>query len=152
MARGVRPRRHGDDRRSDFEVHSGSPDGPLVGKSVKNTACLIDWYKINDNSKTPERVYWDCAGSFQGLTVGWVDQYHQSLDGQEIDITDAAPGRYYLVSTANPSGVFAEKDYTNNAAWVSFDLTRDSNGNAKINIVGNSPCQAGLCGDNSANR
>jgi hypothetical protein len=135
-----------------FEVRAGSPTGPLVGNSVKSTACLIDWYKINDNSKTPERVYWDCIGESQGLTVGWVDQYHQSLDGQEIDITNAAPGRYYLVSTANPDGIFVEKDYSNNAAWVSFDLARDSNGNAKIKITGNSPCDAGLCGDNTANR
>jgi hypothetical protein len=135
-----------------FEVRAESPTGPLVGDSVKKTACLIDWYKINDNSKTPERVYWDCAGASQGITVGWVDQYHHSLDDQEVDITGAPPGRYYLVSTANPERIFLEKDYSNNAAWVAFDLTRDSNGNAKIEIVGNSPCEAGLCGDNSANR
>lgn len=135
-----------------FEVRSGSPDGPLVGDSIKSTACLIDWYKINDNSKTPERVYWDCMGESQGITVGWVDQYHHSLEGQEIDITGSLPGRYYLVSTANPENIFIEKDYTNNAAWVAFDLTRDSKGNAKIKIVDHSDCDPGLCGENSTNR
>jgi hypothetical protein len=135
-----------------FEVRSGSPDGPVVGDSVKSTACLIDWYKINDNSKTPERVYWDCIGESQGITVGWVDQYHHSLEGQEIDVTGAEPGKYYLVSTANPDDVFIEKDHSNNAAWVSFDLSRDSKGNAKIKIVGHSDCDPGLCGENSTNR
>ena len=133
-------------------MRQGSPNGPLVADSIKNTACLIDWYKINDNSKTPERVYWECNGATQGISVGWVDQYHQALNGQEIDITGVAPGRYYLVSTANSEGIFIEKNYSNNVAWVSFDLARDSNGNANITIVGNSPCDPGLCGDNSANR
>ena len=36
---------------------------------------------------------------------------------------------------ANPDGMFIEKDPTNNSAWVMFELTRDSEGNAKIHPI-----------------
>jgi Lysyl oxidase len=148
-----------------FEVRKGLDDGrggsygaPYVNdrgqaQSIKTTFCLIDWYALEGNSNTKERVFWDCARSLQGISPGWVDQYHQSLDGQELDITAAPVGVYYLVSTANPDAFFAETSRTNNTAWVSFRLTRDSKGNAKLAIIGNSPCATpGLCGVNAPNR
>ena len=137
-----------------FEVHVGSPSGPLYGSiSVKTTFCLIDWYKLDGNSKTPERVYFECNGQYQGISPGWVDQYHQSTEGQDLDITAIPAGSYSLVSTANPDGVFIENDYTNNTAWVSFDIRRDSKGNPKLEITGHSSCDSpGLCGEQSPNR
>ena len=137
-----------------FEIRQGSSSGPIFGaNSLKTTFCLIDWYKLDDNSPTTERIYFDCNGSYQGISVGWADQYHQSTEGQRLDITGAPPGRYYLVSTANPDGNFLEKDTANNAAWVAFDLTRDSSGNPKIEIVGHSLCESpSLCGDKAPNR
>jgi hypothetical protein len=137
-----------------FEVRAGSPTGLIVaGNSIKVTFCLIDWYKLEGNSPTKERVYWDCATSYQGISVGWVDQYHHSLEGQQLDLTGVQSGRYYLVSTANFAQKFLEKDLTNNSAWVSFDLTYDATGNAKLTIVGHSPCETpGLCGEGAPNR
>lgn len=137
-----------------FEVRYGAPDGPVWGgNSIKTTFCLIDWYKLEDNSRTPERTYWDCAGSYQGISVGWVDQYHQSTEGQQLDVTGALPGLYYLVSTANPDGNFLETTKRNNTAWVGFELTRESNGNPKIQVISHSPCNSpGLCGEGAPNR
>jgi hypothetical protein len=137
-----------------FEIHAGSPTGPIVGRnSIKVTFCLIDWYKLTGNSPTKERVYWDCATSYQGISVGWVDQYHQSVEGQQLDLTGVQPGRYYLVSTANYAQKFLEKDVTNNSAWVSFDLSYDASGNAKLTLVDHSPCETpGLCGEGAPNR
>ena len=137
-----------------FEVRAGSPAGPVYGgNSIKTTFCLIDWYKLDDNSRTPERAFFDCNGAFQGISAGWVDQYHQSTEGQQLDITGAPPGLYYLVSTANPDEIFLEKDGANNTAWASFLLSRDSRGNAKIEVTGHSPCPSpGLCGEQSVNR
>jgi hypothetical protein len=130
-----------------FEIRAGSPDGPVVGANqIKTTFCLIDWVKLDGNSPNNERTYSECFGQYQGISPGWADQYHQSLEGQELDLTGVAPGLYYMVSTANPEHHFIESDYTNNAAWVAFNLTRDSNGNAKIAIVGNSPCAGTMCG------
>ena len=136
-----------------FEVRQGSPDGPVFGdRSIKTTFCLIDWYRLEGNSKTPERTYFECNGELQGVSPGWADQYHQSLEGQDLDITGTPPGLYYLVSTTNPDGNFVEKDLTNNTAWVAFALSRDSNGNPKIKIMEHSPCSGALCGDAAPNR
>jgi hypothetical protein len=138
-----------------FEVRRGSPTGPVVGgNSLKVGFCLIDLYRLEGNAPTSEKVFWDCETSYQGVSVGWVDQYHQATDGQQVDLT-GIPSRddYYLVSTTNPSGVFLEQDTTNNTAWVRFALTMDSSGNRKVTVMGSSPCESpGLCGERSTNR
>jgi hypothetical protein len=137
-----------------YEIRAGSLRGALVGNAARKvTFCLIDWYRLDGNSTTRDRTYWDCSASapFQGISTGWVDQYHQSLEGQDLDITGASPGRYYLITTSNPDGNFIESDTRNNTSWVAFDLTRDSRGNPKITLVGTSPCAGALCGS-SPNR
>ena len=121
--------------------------------SFKSTFCLIDWYRLEANSPTSQRTYFACEASFQGIAPGWVDQYHQSTEGQQLDVTGAPEGVYYLVSTANPSGAFLETDLTNNTAWTSFELSRDSKGNPKIKIISNSPCDTpNMCGEGIPNR
>lgn len=138
-----------------FEIRKGSPTGSVVGgNSIKVGFCLLDLYKLSDNAPTKEKVFWDCYTSFQGVSVGWVDQYHHSTDGQQLDLTGAANGTdYYLVSTTNPTGVFLEQSKTNNTAWVRFTLSADSNGNRKVTVTGNSTCDSpGLCGERSTNR
>jgi hypothetical protein len=140
-----------------FEVRKGNPTtGKIVGgNSIKTTFCLIDLYKLNDNARTSERVFWDCYTSYQGISPGWVDQYHQSTSGQQLDLTGVPnDDDYYLVSTANYARAFMETDYSNNSAWVKFRLYTDSNGNRKVEVTDHSPCgpEAGLCGENTANR
>jgi hypothetical protein len=138
-----------------FEVRKGSPTGPIVGgNSIKTTFCLIDWYKLDDNSPTAERVFFDCYTSFQGISSGWVDQYHQSTEGQQVDLTGVPNANdYYLVSTSNYARIFRESNYTNNTAWVRFSLTSDSKGNRKVTVLEHSPCDSpGLCGEGTTNR
>jgi Lysyl oxidase len=139
-----------------FEVRKGSPTGKIVGgNSIKTTFCLIDWYKLSDNSPTWERVFFDCYASYQGISPGWVDQYHQSTSGQQLDLTGVPNANdYYLVSTSNYARTFTETDYTNNSAWVKFRLYTDSKGNRKIEVTDHSPCEArtGLCGEGTTNR
>jgi hypothetical protein len=122
-------------------------------QSLKTTFCLIDVYKLDGNSNTKDRIYWDCETSYQGIQPGWADQYHQATDGQQLDITGAKEGVYYLVTTSNPAGVFLETDTTNNTSWTSFELRRDSRGNPKIALIDHSPCESpGMCGELSTNR
>jgi hypothetical protein len=141
-----------------FEVRKGNPStGKIVGgNSIKTTFCLIDWYQLDGKSpNTGERSFFDCYSSYQGIATGWVDQYHQSTEGQQLNLTGVPNGNdYYLVSTANYARRFVELDYTNNTAWVKFRLTSDSNGNRKVVVTGHSPCEAGtgLCGENTTNR
>jgi hypothetical protein len=139
-----------------FEVRRGNPEtGQVVGgNSIKQTFCLIDWYKLDDTSPASERTFFDCYTSFQGIQSGWVDQYHQATSGQQLDLT-GVPNRndYYLVSTANPEGIFLESNEANNTAWVKFRLYTASNGNRKIEVTGHSPCESpGMCGLRSTNR
>jgi len=126
-----------------FEVRKGSPTGPVVGSnSIKIGFCLLDLYRLDGNAPTSGKTFWDCYTSYQGVSVGWVDQYHQSTDGQQVDLTglpDASD--YYLVSTTNPTGVFLEQDKTNNTEWVRFTLSSDSNGNRKVTVTDHSPCE-----------
>jgi hypothetical protein len=124
---------------------------PLRG-SLKVTSCLIDWIRLEGNSPDNEREFSSCDSGVQGISPGWVDQYHMALEGQSIDITGIPAGTYYLVSIANPSGLFYEEDKSDNEAWVKFKLLRDSTGNPKIELINHSPCSGGLCGDDFPNR
>ncbi len=138
-----------------FEVRKGSPTGSVVGgNSIKTTFCLIDWYKLEGNSNSAERVFHDCEAGYQGIQSGWVDQYHHSLDGQELDLTGIPNATdYYLVSTANFARRFEETNYTNNTAWVKFTLSGTAGGNRKVTVTANSPCSTpGLCGVGAPNR
>jgi hypothetical protein len=71
-----------------FEVRVGSATGPIAGsQSVKVGFCLIEIYRLEGNSPTSERTFWDCHGTHQGIGSGWVDQYHQATDGQQVTLT-----------------------------------------------------------------
>ncbi len=137
-----------------FEVRKGSPTGPLVSQqSVKVGFCLIEIYRLESNSPTSERTFWDCHGTYQGIGSGWVDQYHQATDGQQVTLTGMANAEdYYLVSTTDPTNSFLETDDTNNTAWVRFQLSGDGGGNRKVTVTGSSPCASpGLCGAGAPN-
>jgi hypothetical protein len=137
-----------------FEVRVGSATGPIAGsQSVKVGFCLIEIYRLEGNSPTSERTFWDCHGTHQGIGSGWVDQYHQATDGQQVTLT-GLPNRddYYLVSTTDPTDAFLETNDANNAAWVRFSLSSTSNGNRKVTMTGHSPCASpGLCGEGAPN-
>jgi Lysyl oxidase len=143
-----------------FEIRTALDDGRggnwggvQSDQSIKTTFCLIDVIKLEGNSKTPQRTYWDCfPDQHQGISAGWGDQYHHATEGQELQVTGFPPGVYYLISTSNPDGAFLETTTTNNTAWTSFRLTRDSQGNAKIAEVSHSPCSGTLCGEDLPNR
>jgi hypothetical protein len=121
---------------------------PITGMEVvKTTFCLIDVNRIEkvsgsdpdhyDIIKSPANanLYNDCFADVQGIQAGWIDRYNHSLQGQEVDITDLPAGTYRIISTVNPAGWFLESDYSNNTGWTSFNLSRDSNGNAKLRTI-----------------
>jgi hypothetical protein len=143
-----------------FEIRTALDNGTggrfgavYANQSIKTTFCLIDVIKLEGNTNTGDRNYWDCfPDAHQGISAGWGDQYHHATEGQELEITGANPGIYYLVSTSNADGAFLETTTTNNMAWTSFRLTRDSKGNAKVAEVSHSPCSGALCGEDLPNR
>jgi hypothetical protein len=121
---------------------------PITGlEVVKTTFCLIDVNQIQQVSATdPDHydiikspananLYNDCFADLQGIQAGWIDRYNHSLPGQQVDITDLPAGTYRITSTVNPAGWFLESDYSNNTGWTGFELSRDSNGNAKLTTI-----------------
>lgn len=77
--------------------------------------CVIDLTFFLPGSGGPQ--YLSCANN-QGITVGWADEYHWSLDGQWMDITNTPPGEYILESEVNAEHFYIETDYSNNAASI----------------------------------
>lgn len=129
--------------------------------AIKVGFCIADVYKYNgEESPTSQRIYWDCEVDLQGIQPGWVDQYHQSIEGNEIDITNLPNGTYFLVHKWNPANAFVDAVASNDESWVKFDLSQENNGNGnrKITIIEEfaPECQAngstpGICGEINKN-
>lgn len=130
----------------EFSVRKAANNGPdmsdngIVGISEnKVTFCIEDVYNMIGNTKTAERIYWDCATSLQGIQAGWSDQYHQSREGNEVPIDNLENDvDYYLVHHVNFAGLYGELDESNNIAWQKFQVTDDGNGNRKLVLLENS--------------
>jgi len=97
-------------------------DGSLVGRDRKTGFCLRDAYETRALNRAP---VWtgECAQGHpearsvrEGISVGFGDDYVPQKEGQSIDVTGLAPGRYVLVHRANPDRVLHERTYANNAA------------------------------------
>lgn len=114
---------------------------------VKTTFCLIDVNQISPvagsdpdhydivSSPAHQKTYTDCFADVQGVSAGWMDRYNHALPGQEVDITGLVAGTYRIVTEVNPSGWFIESDFSNNVGYTAFELSRDSNGNAKLREI-----------------
>lgn len=59
---------------------------------------------------------------FQGISVGWADEYSTDLDGQFIDITGVPSGTYVLEEEVNAHRLYEETSYTNNRAWETVSI------------------------------
>jgi len=128
-----------------FEVRANAPNGPAVAAGTKTTFCLIDNDQTILVKKGSSRTYFECNAELQGISVGWSDDYHQSTEGQELDITGAPEGIYYLIHQADPENHWLEKDKTNNLAWVKFFLRRQGE-NPKVIVLEQSTCTPVTCG------
>ena len=141
-----------------FEVRAALDDGSggvwaggVASSSLKESFCLIDYVAMEEYKELGiKRAYWDCFGQ-QGISVGWIDAYHHSTEGQSVDLTNVPDGIYYFIATANPDGIFVEKTLENNTSWVSFRLfdANKGNGERKIEIIADSGCdpsEPSLCG------
>jgi hypothetical protein len=142
-----------------FEIRKSLDDGTggswgdvQGGQTIKTTFCLIDVIRLEGNTNSAARTYWDCfPDEHQGISAGWGDQYHHATEGQELEITGAPEGVYYLVTTSNPDGTYLETTTGNNTAWTSFRLTRAS-ANPKVTEIAHSACTGALCGEGLPNR
>jgi hypothetical protein len=130
-----------------FEVRQTTLTGPIVALGEKVTFCLVDVEPVDGyNKKQYPRTYWECNGDLQGIAVGWLDSYHQSTQGQELDVTGLPEGIYYLTHIADPLNHWVESNESNNLAWTKFYLSRKG-ANPEITILSTSPCSGATCGN-----
>ena len=84
--------------------------------------CLVDNYRVKDAYGA---TYTDCGRERQGLTPGWVDDYHWNIPDQWIVLgSDPLPdGDYALRSIADPLDLLSEgggEQETNNERTTYF--------------------------------
>ena len=94
------------------EVLAANPQWqPVVGE--KRGFCVIDIWPYLQKPGPPKYVLCD----FQGISLGWADEYGDFLDSQFIDVTGVAPGNYVLEAEVNAERVFEETNYANNWSY-----------------------------------
>ena len=141
---------------------NGSPGTIAPGAdSLKIGFCIVDVFRYDEEKSSPrsEKIYWDCETELQWIQPGWADQYHQSVEGNAVDISNLVDGTYFLVHKWNPLDLFVDADDSNNESWAKFTLEQSNgNGNRKITILEEfaPECQAdgstpGICGDINKN-
>jgi hypothetical protein len=96
----------------------------LVATGGKLSYCLMETNIMDRSNPNFARrpTHTGCGQETQGILPGWGDRYNAELAGQTVDITDLPPGRYALLSTANPNGALLESDYSNNTGAVLIEL------------------------------
>ena len=95
-----------------FAANPHLMEGFIAGH--KQGFCVIDIVRY---VPTEPSTYRSCSTN-QGMSRGWADEYHHTLPGQWIDVTDVSHGWYVLEAEVNPERVFAEADYSNNAGAI----------------------------------
>ena len=94
--------------RADYDawLASGRTQGQAQRRGTKTTFCLMDTAQVQTLPGSPSSArYTQCGQNFQGISVGWADEYLYSLPEQWIDLgTSALPdGDYVLRSVADPN-------------------------------------------------
>jgi hypothetical protein len=132
-------------------------DGQALGRDHKTGFCLGDRYDASTTTRLPgepPRAFWtqECGRGqterrriLEGISPGFGDDYVPLLEGQYIDVTGLAPGRYVLVHLVNPDRDIRESDYANNAASALVELVRDSDGEPSVRVLRTCP-DASTCG------
>lgn len=117
-----------------YELRRAS-DFALVVPDQKTGFCLGDRYNVDPETLMPGepeyRVYNTNCGPAQpgllevveGISVGWGDVYEAWRDGQYLDVTALAAGKYVLVHRVNPDRALKESNYRNNASSVLLRIT-----------------------------
>jgi hypothetical protein len=95
-----------------------------VAPAQKVGFCLLDSQRMESNG--PAVGYYPVpndnfcgqgqtqrSGIIEGVSAGWRDIYRAVLPFQWVDISDTAPGAYWLRADADPDGVIDESDEVN---------------------------------------
>jgi len=116
-----------------YELWTGNASERLR-RDRKQGFCLGDRYQLSANRPIPHQPrkpgYPGYCGKSrpeltrmtEGITVGWGDNYPANIEGQYIDITGIAPGRYLLVHRIRMGGLLESYPY-NDVSCVAITLS-----------------------------
>jgi hypothetical protein len=113
-----------------YGLYHANPDGSigaLIAASPKDGFCIGDSY-IYDSTLPNAGAFgnWgSCSDptSLRGLSIGAVDEYDQTDEGQAIPIPGLADGTYWLRSIVDPYNYLAESDESNNETDTQLSIT-----------------------------
>jgi Lysyl oxidase len=107
-----------------FELWTGNASRRLL-RDRKQGFCLGDRYQLTPGRRMPHQPGRPSFPGYcgrdrpglmrivEGITVGWGDNYPANIEGQFIDITGVAPGRYLLVHRIRAGGLLESYPYDN---------------------------------------
>jgi hypothetical protein len=114
-----------------------------VAPSSKVGFCLVDSQAVDAHAGTPSYrgsdtnfCGWrDTAANnvFMGVSPGYRDIYGADLAFQWIDVSQVAPGRYWLRSDIDPDRVINESQETNSAGWAGAETVVPGHVAAPVN-------------------
>jgi hypothetical protein len=118
---------------STYGLYAANPDGSIgapVALSSKTGFCITDSF-VYDGSLTNAGAFgnWgSCSDptSMRGLSIGAVDEYDQTDEGQSISIGSLTNGIYWLRSMVDPYNYLAESDESNNETDIRLSITGNS--------------------------
>ena len=116
-----------------YGLYASKPDGSIgdvIALSPKTGFCIADSF-IHDPTLPHAGAFgnWgSCADptSLRGLSIGAVDEYDQTDEGQAIPIAGVTNGVYWLRSMVDPYNYFQESNESNNETDTQIQITGNS--------------------------
>ena len=113
-----------------YAANTNDTIGPPVALSTKTGFCIADSF-IYDPTLPNAGAFgnWGSCNdptSVRGLSIGAVDEYDQTDEGQAIAIGNLPDGHYWLRSMVDPYEYLAEGNETNNETDVEVAITNSS--------------------------
>jgi hypothetical protein len=109
-----------------------------VAPSQKVGFCLDDSEHVESNKGPASPVYatnvppytgycrqWepDATSLYEGISPGWRDVYERSLAFQWVDVSDVAPGEYWLREEVDPNGLLQEAEGGSKTSYSTAKVT-----------------------------
>ncbi len=119
-----------------------SVKGNSKRNSTKTSFCLMDTELVDGQlpGAPKNSAYSDCGNFFQGISVGWSDEYKSHLPGQSFNLSRLKDGDYRLTIEADPKDRILEIDDDNNSACVLLSLNVTAQ---TVNIINPNNCDEG---------
>ncbi len=103
----------------------------IAAPSMKVGFCLVDGEPVDafappapsydpQENQYCRREQPTATDVYMGISPGWRDVYSRDLAFQWVDISDVAPGSYWLRSNADPDNVVIESNETNPPAYGAY--------------------------------